>query len=271
MPDRDGLHAATPPAPQFLPLLYHELRPEPSTYSYVLPCSRFAQHLDLFATLKDQVPNSYTPILTFDDGHISNHAYAAPMLDRAGATAHFFITAGWTGNRTAYMSPQHLRELHAAGHTIGAHGWSHTLLTACSDADLHRELIDARAALEDWIAAPVTSMSLPGGRSNPRVLRACQQAGYTTVWTSTPQPANTLTAGQIGRFNILAAATDTFLLQLLNPQTGVLRRATRTSRLKAAAQRTLGDRLYARLWSAINRQETGTPESEAGTPESPAP
>lgn len=263
MHDRDGLHAATPPAPQFLPLLYHELRPEPSTYSYVLPCSRFAQHLDLFGTLKLQAPDSYTPILTFDDGHKSNHAYAAPMLDRAGATAHFFITAGWTGTRNAYMTPQDLRDLHGEGHTIGAHGWSHALLTACTDAELNRELIDARAALEDWIAAPVTSMSLPGGRSNPRVLRACQQAGYTTVWTSTPKPANTLAAGQIGRFNILAAATDTFLQHLFDPHSGVLRRANRTSRLKAAAQQALGDRLYGRLWSAINRQEAGTPESPA--------
>ncbi len=256
-------HVKKTPATRFLPLLYHELRPEPTAYSYVLPCDRFAQHLALFQSLQYGAPNSFRPILTFDDGHISNHAYAMPMLNGAGATAHFFITAGWTGTRSGYMAPQHLRDLRAAGHTIGAHGWSHTLLTACSDANLHRELNDAKAALEDWIGAPVTSMSLPGGRSNARVVRACQHAGFTTLWTSTPKSTDDVESGQIGRFNILAGATDTFLQQLLDPQSGVLHRATRTSRLKAAAQQALGDRLYARLWSAINQQEADVPEGSA--------
>ncbi len=260
MRERNSAQAATASAPHLLPLLYHELRPEPSSYSYVLPCSRFAQHIDLFARLRTAAPGNYTPLFTFDDGHLSNHAYAMPMLDRAGESAHFFITAGWTGTRTRYMTPQHLRDLHAAGHTVGAHGWSHTLLTACSDADLKRELNDARAALEDWLAAPVTSMSLPGGRFDARVLRACSEAGYSTVWTSTPHTTHTISAAQVGRFNILAGVTDDFLEQLLNPASGVLQRATRTSRLKATAQQLLGDRLYARLWATINRHEPDTPE-----------
>ncbi len=263
MLDRGDLDAVKAAASQLLPVLYHELRPELSAYSYVLSCERFAQHLALFSVLKEQAPSSFVPVLTFDDGHISNHANAMPMLQQARATAHFFITAGWTGTRTAYMTPQHLRELHSAGHTIGAHGWSHALLTGCSDIELHRELHDARAALEDWIAAPVTSMSLPGGRSNARVLRACHEAGYTTVWTSTPEATSTIAFGEVGRYNILAGATDAFLRQLLDPRSGVLKRATRTSRLKAAAQQALGDRLYARLWSAINRQEPDIPEGAA--------
>ena len=254
-------------AQELLPLLYHELRPESSAYSYVLSCRRFAEHLRLFAWLRCATQGSYLPLITFDDGHISNHAYALPTLEKAEVKAHFFITAGWTGKRQGYMEPPQLRELHAAGHTLGAHGWSHALLTGGDDAELRHELGDARAALEDWIGAPVTSVSLPGGRGNARVLRACREAGYTSVWTSVPGVARSVAEPVVGRLNILAAITDQALEQLLDPASGALRRAGRLSRAKAAAQRVLGDRAYARLWAVVNRQEAEIPES---SPESAA-
>ncbi len=256
-------HPTITPAPMsarsFVPLLYHELRPQPSSYSYVLPCARFAEHLRLFARVQQQSPASSLPLLTFDDGHISSHEYALPMLQQAETTAHFFITAGWTGVRAGYMQRQHLRELHDAGNTIGAHGWSHTLLTECTHSQLRRELNDARTALEDCISAPVTAVSLPGGRSNAKVLQACRAAGYITVWTSVPGEIHTLDSPGIGRFNILSGIADDFLQKLLDPGSGVLRRATRVARAKATAQRVLGDRLYARLWAAVNRLEPELP------------
>ena len=238
-----------------VPLLYHELRPEASAYSYVLPCDRFREHLQLFARLGSEMPKPYAPVITFDDGHISNHAYALPMLQDAGTTAHFFITAGWTGTRDGYMEPRHLRELYAAGHAVGAHSWSHALLTGCSDAELQHELCDAKVALEDWIGAPVSALSLPGGRGNARVLRACRKAGYTTVWTSTPGVTPSVSEPVIGRFNILAGVTEEALARLLNPGSGALRKAERLSRAKAVLQGMLGDRMYAKLWAAVNRQE----------------
>ncbi|WP_419805753.1 polysaccharide deacetylase family protein [Terriglobus sp.] len=244
-----------------VPLLYHELRPEPSAYSYVLPCSRFAEHLRMFARLRREAPGSYVPLVTFDDGHLSNHTHALPMLDDACVKAHFFITAGWTGTRDGYMEPRHLRELHAAGHTLGAHSWSHALLTGCSDVELRRELCDAKSSLQDWIGAPVTSLSLPGGRGDARVLRACREAGYTTVWTSVPGVTRSAVEPVVGRFNILAGMADAALERLLDPASGALQRARRISRAKAAAQHLLGDSMYARLWALVNRQEVeGAPQ-----------
>lgn len=251
-----------------LPLLYHELRAEASPYSYVLPTSRFAEHLALFARLRRAPASNLLPLVTFDDGHLSNHAYAMPMLQDAGMRAHFFITAGWTGTRAGYMEPQHLRELHDAGHTVGAHSWSHALLTGCSDADLRHELCDTKQALENWIGAPVHSLSLPGGRGDARVLRACREAGYTTVWTSVPGSTRSATEPLIGRYNILAAITDETLAQLLNPASGKLRRAGQISRMKAAAQQALGDRLYARLWAVVNRQQADISDTSDTMPES---
>ncbi|MFN2974787.1 polysaccharide deacetylase family protein [Terriglobus aquaticus] len=198
---------------------------------------------------------SYEPIVTFDDGHVSNYTYALPALEASGRSAFFFITAGWTGVRPDYMDKTQLRALHTAGHGIGAHGWTHTLLTQCSAADLRHELVDARSALEDAIGAPVTSLSLPGGRSNAAVIEACHEAGYTTVWTSVPGAVKSSSEATVGRFNILAGHSDAFLQRLLDPASGELARAARVGRWKAMAQRVMGDAAYARLWALLNRKE----------------
>lgn len=235
-----------------LALLYHELRPEASAYSYVLQCSRFEDHLRLLTRLPAE---HYQPMVTFDDGHISNYSYALPMLERHHLKGHFFITAGWTGTQCNYMTPQHLRALHRGGHAIGAHGWSHTLLTQCDTAKLHHELNDTRAALEDHISAPVTGISLPGGRSNAVVIRACREAGYTTIWTSAPGIAPSAMEEIIGRFNIVASYDDEHLRRLFNPASGELERAAWRGCWKMAAQRALGDHIYARLWALLNHKE----------------
>lgn len=235
-----------------LALLYHELRPDAAAYSYVLACARFEEHLQL---IRELPASAYQPVITFDDGHISNFLYAMPAMEKAGRKAHFFITAGWTGTRADYMSRAQVRALYEAGHTIGAHGWTHTLLTQCTPAELRRELYDARSALEDATGAPVTSLSLPGGRSNSAVKEACREAGYTTIWTSVPEPTRSETEATIGRFNILSGHSDAFLQRLLDPTTGELSRASRVSRWKATAQRVMGDATYARLWALLNHKE----------------
>jgi peptidoglycan/xylan/chitin deacetylase (PgdA/CDA1 family) len=241
--------------PSALALLYHELRETPAAYSYVLSCAEFSKQLVLFDDLEKTGTPHYEPIITFDDGHVSNHRYALPMLQQHGRQAHFFITAGWTGQRDEYMGWEQLRELHAAGQVIGAHGWSHKLLTHCTDAELDRELRGARERLEDGLGATVDSLSLPGGRADRRVFDACQQAGYTMVWTSEPRAETRPLGATVGRFNIRGDVTVEWLNSFLNPASGVLKSVHRSHALKAAAKRLMGDRLYAKLWSVMNRQE----------------
>jgi hypothetical protein len=48
---------------------------------------------------------------------------------------------------------------------------------------------------------------------------------------------------------------------LFEPESRVLSKLERNYRMKAAAKRLLGDRLYARLWALVNRRE---PESDGG-------
>jgi Polysaccharide deacetylase len=237
-------------------LLYHELSPEPRDYSYVLDSAVFAEQLDLFTQLRNAT--GLLPGLTFDDGHRSNYELALPLLCARGLKAHFFITAGWTGTRSAYMGWNELRALHDAGQSIGAHGWSHTLLTHCNTTELHRELHSARSLLQDKLGTDVTTLSLPGGRSNRRVLAACRDAGYTQVFTSVPR-AETLPLGSIvGRLNIRRDMSLAWIARLFDPGSPVLRRLAVEDRLKAATKAILGDGLYTRLWALLNRRGDAT-------------
>ena len=236
-------------------LLYHELTPQKTGYAYALTASAFGEHLQLFRRLRADDTAGLQPEITFDDGHASNFDLALPLLLSAALTARFFITAGWISERPGYMRWEQLRELGGAGQAIGAHGWSHKLLTHCSDVELETELGAARLLLEDKLGIPITTMSLPGGRYNRRVLAAAERAGYRQVFTSVPSATSASSAPLIGRLNLRAQVTGPWLESLLRPETGVLRQIGRQHRVKQAAQRTLGDRLYAKLWGLLNQAD----------------
>ena len=236
-------------------LLYHELQPGRSEYGYALDTELFREHLGVFRGMRADAA-AYWPEITFDDGHVSNFEYAMPLLEEAGLKAVFFITAGWTGQKDGYMGWNELRALQQVGHAIGAHGLTHRLLTHCEGEALREELSKPRLLLEDGLGVPVTTMSLPGGRYNARVLQACADAGYAQVYTSEPKAERHVNAPLIGRFNIHGSRGAAWMREVLRPESGVLRGLGRQYRVKAAAQHVLGDALYAKIWARLNRQES---------------
>lgn len=215
----------------------------------------FEKHVDLFVQLRRAETPSLWPEVTFDDGHISNFEFALPVLMSRKLTAQFFITVGWTGNKPGYMGWQELRSLHEAGQSIGAHGWTHTLLTHCSENDLRNELGGARLTLEDKLGASITTMSLPGGRYNRRVLSACEEAGYTQVYTSIPRSESLPLGATVGRLNVRGDMQQEWISGLFQPDSSVLADLGRQYRLKATAKTLLGDSLYEKLWAVLNRKE----------------
>jgi peptidoglycan/xylan/chitin deacetylase (PgdA/CDA1 family) len=249
------------PLQRRLYLLYHELRPTPSVYSYITEPAVFQRHIDLFVRLKTAENPGFLPEVTFDDGHISNFEYALPILQSRNLKAQFFITVGWTAQRPGYMGWTELRQLHEAGQSIGAHGWTHTLLTHCTEKDLQVELGNARLTLEDKLGTSITTMSLPGGRYNRRVLSACEAAGYTQIYTSEPKAESPPLGVTVGRLNIRGDMQLEWISTLLQPGSRVLDGLGRQYRMKATAKTLLGDSLYAKLWALLNRKE---PDSDGG-------
>jgi Polysaccharide deacetylase len=256
--------------PGRLYLLYHELRPSRSNYSYVVGTEEFEKHVDLYLKLRNTEVSGLLPEITFDDGHISNFEFALPVLQSRAITAKFFITVGWTGRRRDYMGWQELRALHQAGQHIGAHGWTHALLTHCSARELHSELVDARLTLEDKLGTSITTMSLPGGRYNRRVLTACQEAGYRQIFTSVPRAALEQAGPTVGRLNIRGDMSLEWITKLLQPGSNLLSGLERQYQMKAAAKSLLGDRLYEKVWALLNRKETDTDMKEAAASEDSA-
>ena len=236
-----------------LHFLYHELRQGGSEYSYVVDTSEFEKHLALFSKIRGSNA-ALSPEVTFDDGHVSNYTYALPALQSHGLNARFFITVGWTGSKAGYMGWQELRSLHNAGQTIGAHGWSHTLLTHCSEEQLHEELGKAKQVLEDRLGIMIDTMSLPGGRYNRRVLAACEKAGYSKVYTSIPRAEELPLKTMIGRLNVRGDMKLEWLAGLLSQKSDALASLERQYQMKVAAKALLGDRLYEKVWAALNRK-----------------
>jgi peptidoglycan/xylan/chitin deacetylase (PgdA/CDA1 family) len=255
---------------QRLYLLYHELRPARSSYSYVVETGKFEEQVDLFLKLRKTGEAGLWPEVTFDDGHISNFEFGLPILQSRAVTARFFITVGWTGQKRDYMGWQELRALHQAGQLIGAHGWSHALLTHCNASELHRELVDARLTLEDKLGTSITTMSLPGGRYNRRILTACHEAGYTQVFTSIPRAEPDPAGPTVGRLNIRGDMSLEWVAKLFHPGSNLLSRLERQYQMKAAAKSLLGDRLYEKVWALLNRKETDTDVGEAAASENSA-
>jgi len=240
---------------QGLYLLYHELRPLGSSYSYVVATQEFERQLDLFSRLRESEGSVLRPEITFDDGHISNFEFAPPALESRAIKAHFFITVGWTGTRPGYMNWEQLRELQRAGHIIGAHGWTHTLLTHCNEKELRHELTDARLTLEDKLGTPITTMSLPGGRYNRHVLAACQEAGYQQIFTSIPKAEPEPTGLTVGRLNVRGDMSLEWVANLFQPGSNVLANLERQYQRKQTVKSLLGDTLYEKLWAILNRKE----------------
>jgi peptidoglycan/xylan/chitin deacetylase (PgdA/CDA1 family) len=245
-----------------LHFLYHELRPGGSQYLYALDRDEFDRQAELFSQMWNSENPSLLPAVTFDDGHISDYEYALPILQSRGLIARFFITVGWTGIRPGYMGWRELRALHESGQMIGAHGWSHTLLTHCSPEDLDKELRGARLLLEERLGTPIATMSLPGGRFNRRILEACREAGYTQVYTSMPRAGREASEFLIGRLNIRGNMSLDWIRNVLRPESGALRSLERQYRMKAAAKAVLGDGIYDKLWAVLNRREPTSSDGE---------
>jgi len=132
-------------------------------------------------------------LLTIDDGCASAHREMLPILKRHGASAALFVTTdpasaifrvgGATERR---LTDDEIRELAAAGFDVGSHAVSHRPLSAMSDDEIRRELVDSKRELERVLAKPVVDFAVPANWFDERVLRIAREVGYATVFCSRP-------------------------------------------------------------------------------------
>jgi hypothetical protein len=230
-------------------LTYHELGREKSPDLYRVSCTEFEKHLIMLRLLDIDYSGYH---ITFDDGHLSNYDLGLPLLEKYGVKSTFFITTEWIGVE-GRMSVQQLRRLLEHGHQVESHSCSHPFLPDCSDERLRDELVQSRRELEDILGVAVNALSLPYGRWDRRVLRACREAGYSRVYTSDPWLPSAMRQGVMvtGRLT-LRNSVDAAQLQRLLTAKGLAKvRLQMPFWMKQALKLCVGDRMYHRLWHAF--------------------
>jgi peptidoglycan/xylan/chitin deacetylase (PgdA/CDA1 family) len=145
-------------------------------------CRFFARHFEV-TSLGDLVDRLHCGsslrrrlAITFDDGYRDNFENAAPVLERLGLPATFFIVSEWMdtdvvawwdrerGVRHPWMTWAQVQSLRARGFTIGAHTRTHADLGTVTDAQAGDEVIGARRELERRLGGTVDLFAYPYGR-----------------------------------------------------------------------------------------------------------
>ncbi|TYP88918.1 polysaccharide deacetylase family protein [Blastococcus xanthinilyticus] len=129
-------------------------------------------HLQFGAPLPDR-----PVLLTFDDGSATHHSVALPVLREFGWPGAFFPMTVVLG-KTDWLSADQLRELDAAGMTIGAHSWDHQRVDQLTGDAWAVQLDQPRAELAGILGHPVDVMAYPHGMWSPEALPRVEAAGY---------------------------------------------------------------------------------------------
>jgi peptidoglycan/xylan/chitin deacetylase (PgdA/CDA1 family) len=120
-----------------------------------------------------------TLTITFDDGYAGNATIAAPILERHGLRACFFVTTEFIGTNhipwwdrengipTQWMTWEMVRALRAAGHEIGSHTAHHVNLGDVVGDEARREIMEGKIRLEKELGESSGLFAYPyGGREH---------------------------------------------------------------------------------------------------------
>lgn len=126
------------------------------------------------------------------------------------------------------MSRQQVRDIAAAGMTIGAHTVSHPILTRLDDAAARRELLDSKRELESLLDRPVDLFAYPNGKYrqdwDERHATMAREAGFRAAFTTEPGVSRRgMDLWQLPRFTPWDQGHGRFLLRLLMNRYGLVR------------------------------------------------
>lgn len=126
-------------------------------------------------------PRDQRVALTFDDGpHPENTPRILDALDAAGARATFFMQGS-----TATQYPDLVRDVHARGHLVANHAFSHRPPEQLGTAAYVREVLDTHALLCDLTGAPLPRLFRPPyGTITPPTLIRLLRNGYRFIYWS---------------------------------------------------------------------------------------
>lgn len=199
-----GLHRLLPP--RITVILYHRVTDEVRD-NLTVGIEQFDRQMSLIrryckplsiaeVLTSSTIAPSRVPLVavTFDDGYLDNFTNAAPILERHGIPAAFFVSTGIVDSNRQFphdirrgnssipvMSWSQLREMRDRGFTIGSHSVSHLDCGSESESVIEEELKRSRDDLVRELACTDPIFAYPyGGRANmtPAALALVKRTGY---------------------------------------------------------------------------------------------
>ena len=144
----------------------------------VLPLPEIIARLKKGAALPDR-----TVALTIDDAYRSVYEKAWPRLRAAKLPFTIFVaTDPIDRSHRSYMTWDQLRELKAAGVTIGNQSRSHPHLVSLGLNQVRRELRSANARLAKELGAPADLLAYPFGEYSQAVQKVAAAVGFTAAF-----------------------------------------------------------------------------------------
>lgn len=179
-------------------LMYHDIPPAQQEWffrqiQWLRKRWRFVRPDQFEAMMEDRESiRGRNLLLTFDDGFKSNRRIADEILNPMGLKAIFFIPTDFVGlvvnnaehtqiarrfypsrkmtdmpKSLAFMDWSDLSALVKAGHSIGAHTRTHTMLSGLRDAsELRSEILGSGETIESQLSIQIRHLALPFGRIN---------------------------------------------------------------------------------------------------------
>jgi peptidoglycan/xylan/chitin deacetylase (PgdA/CDA1 family) len=227
---------------------------------YAVSTGDFAAHLEAIRASSAEVIG-YDPsqlgagrtgrarvLITFDDGHRSNHDHALPLLLRFDMRALFFVTSDFIGRRPGFCSWAQLRAVREAGMAVESHGATHRFLDAMSAEQAYEEFERSKRIIEAEVGHEVTAVSFPGGRFSSTSLAAGRTAGIRHFFCSRPgvNAQERIRAGSLPlrRFAVRRQTGADIIADIARRRTLTVGRIIAKSAAKEALRRALGNRLY---------------------------
>ncbi len=125
-------------------------------------------------------------VITIDDGYKSAKTVAAPLLQKYGFPATFFIYTDFIGGGKHALTWSELKELKSTGFDVEAHSKTHNNLAVPPAnespteraARLDTEIVATKQLIEQRIGAEVRYYAYPYGGFDPEVVAKVRAAGY---------------------------------------------------------------------------------------------
>ncbi len=262
-------------------LLYHRLvedsAPRKGSESlFSISATTFASHLDAllaqgYSFVSMETYNQWrqgtaelppNPLLIcFDDGCVSVHSLAFPILKNRDIPATVFVTTRedafvfhLPSNPQRRLSGQELQALHAQGWTLGVHGTDHSPPSKMSESQLLADFEESIQTLEELSGVRALDYAIPGNFDSQALSAVANQAGMERVWTARPGVLEKTTPDHaLPRINVEGTSTPEQLIASLQPAGRVNRRwISGCKRLPATL-------LGPKLWLPIRRWIFQTP------------